>query len=229
MSIENTLDRWHAAVTDRWWMQMFTAFTRCLLAIGFIPPSYKKIIHEPFTTLPDSNAVGHYFNALYQTGFYYEFIGWGQMIAAILLLIPRTSHIGALIFLPIIVNIAVLTSSVGFAGTWLITIFMSLAGIYLVAWEYDRLKPIVFRTREDTTRRFSFMYLKVPIFFASGGLLIAFVSCAFLFHNFEHFPAISAILVGMGLVFGLGVTLHYRYMRTGKLGEEELSIVEPNV
>ena len=48
----------------------------------------------------------HYFIALYNTGFYYEFIGWAQMIAAILLLIPRTSHIGALLFLPIVVNIA---------------------------------------------------------------------------------------------------------------------------
>lgn len=127
MKLEHTLDGIHSEVTRRWWMQIFAAFTRVLLAVGFIPPSYKKIIHEPFTSLPDSNPVGHYFNALLQTGFYYEFIGWGQMIAAILLLIPRTSHLGALLFLPIIVNIAVLTSSVGFAGTWLLTIFMALA------------------------------------------------------------------------------------------------------
>jgi len=133
---------------------MFTAFTRVLMALTFIQPSYKKIMHQPFTALPDSNPVGHYFIALMGTGFYYEFIGWGQMIAAILLLIPRYSHIGALIFLPIIANIAVLTSSVGFVGTWVITILMSLAGTYLVAWEYDRLKPMIFYNREDRTRRF---------------------------------------------------------------------------
>ena len=44
------------------------------------------------------------------------------IIAAVLLLFPRTAHIGALLFLPIIANIAVLTSSVGFKGTKTITL-----------------------------------------------------------------------------------------------------------
>ncbi|HKX82589.1 MAG TPA: hypothetical protein VJL58_00085, partial [Pyrinomonadaceae bacterium] len=147
MKLEYILDSLHGSITHRWYLQLFTAFIRCLLAIGFIPPSIPKILHKPFTVLPDSNPVGHYFNALYQTGFYYEFIGWSQIVAALLLLFPRTAHIGALMFLPIILNIAVLTSSVGFKGTWVITIMMSLAAVWLVAWEYDRLKPIVFPAR----------------------------------------------------------------------------------
>ena len=135
MKLEHILDSIHSSITSRWYFRLFTVFTRCILAVGFIPPSIKKILHQPFTILPDSNPVGHYFNALYDTGFYYEFIGWAQLIAAILLLFPRTAHIGALLFLPIIANIAVLTSSVGFVGTWLITIFMTLAATWLVAWE----------------------------------------------------------------------------------------------
>src|SRR3982750_3823433 len=143
MQIENILDGIHVSVTRRRSLQLFTVFTRILLAVAFTPPSIIKILHRPFTVLPDSNPVGHYFNALYDTGFYYEFIGWSQIVAATLLLIPRTAHIGALMFLPIIANIAVLTCSVGFKGTWLVTILMCLAATYLVAWEYDRLKPIV--------------------------------------------------------------------------------------
>ncbi len=123
--------------------------------------------------LPDTNPVGAYFNVLYNTGFYYEFIGWSQIIAAVLLLIPRTSHIGALMFLPIIVNIAVLTSSVGFVGTWLITLLMAFAAAWLVTWEYDRLKPIVFRTREEKPRRMPYQFLTVPAFFALGGVAMA--------------------------------------------------------
>src|SRR5688572_1562321 len=175
MTLENVLNDLHVSFTRRWWTQLFTAFTRCLLALGFIPPSYKKIIHEPFTSLPDTNPVGHYFNALFQTGFYYEFLGWGQMIAAILLLIPRTAHIGALMFLPIIANIAVLTASVGFAGTWVITMLMSFAAAYLVAWEYDRLKPILFRNREQKARIFPYQFAKIPVFFGSGGILLGIV------------------------------------------------------
>src|SRR5690349_22638840 len=126
MSIQTTLDKIHSRITSSRWLQIFTAFTRCLLAVGFIPPSLPKILHKPFTVLPDSNPVGHYFNALYDTGFYYEFIGWAQLTAALLLLFPRTAHLGALMFLPIIVNVAVLTTSVGFKGTWILTILMSL-------------------------------------------------------------------------------------------------------
>src|SRR5215212_2108810 len=149
MNLEKTLDNIHASVTANKWLQIFTAFARVLLAIGFIPPSIKKILGQPFTVLPDSNPVGHYFNALYETGFYYEFLGWGQLVAAILLLLPRTAHLGALVFLPIIANIAVLTSSVGFAGTNYITALMLVAATYLVAWDYDRLKPILFSKRQE--------------------------------------------------------------------------------
>lgn len=68
-------------------------------------------------------------------------------MAAILLLIPRTATLGALIFFPIIVNIAVLTNSMDFRGTKVITIFMALAATYLLCWDYDKLKPI-FKGRE---------------------------------------------------------------------------------
>lgn len=217
MKLEHTLDDLHVSVTRRWWLQLFTAFTRVLLAIGFIPPSIAKIINQPFTSLPDSNPVGHYFNALYQTGFYYQFIGWGQLIAAILLLIPRTSHIGALMFLPIIVNIAVLTASVGFKGTWVITISMSLAAAYLTAWEYDRLKPIVFRSREEKTRRFKLEFLKIPLFFAAGGAVMGVIWWAIGLGNFSNYLRISALLVGLGFGFGLLVAIHYRLMPVGRL------------
>ncbi len=223
MKLEHTLDDLHVSVTRRWWMQLFAAFTRCLLAIGFIPPSIPKILHKPFTVLPDSHPVGHYFNALYQTGFYYEFLGWGQLIAAILLLIPRTSHIGALIFLPIIANIAVLTASVGFKGTWVITLFMLLAAAFLTAWEYDRLKPIVFQTRAQGTRRFRYEFVTIPAFFAAGGAAMGVLWYLIGLGNLSGYLGVSAILVAIGAVFGLLVAVHYRFMPVGGLrqtGEE---------
>jgi len=217
MKLEQILDDIHLGITGRWWMQLFAAFVRCLLAVGFIPPSYTKIMHRPFTVLPDSNPVGHYFNALYQTGFYYEFIGWSQMIAAILLLIPRTSHLGALLFLPIIVNIAVLTSSVGFVGTWLITIFMSLAAAFLVAWEYDRLKPICFYIRTGRSRNLKLQFLLIPLLFAAGGAVLGVLFWIGRIGNLQGYLRLGAILVVVGFVFGLSVALHYRFMRVGRL------------
>jgi hypothetical protein len=217
MKFENILDGIHVSVTRRWWLQLFTVFTRVLLAVGFIPPSIKKILHQPFTMLPDSNPVGHYFNALYQTGFYYEFLGWAQLTAAVLLLFPRTAHIGAMMFLPIIANIAVLTTSVGFVGTWLLTILMTLAATWLVAWEYDRLKPILFYKRGERTRGLPYQFVTIPLFFAAGGIVMAFLWKLIRLGNFPSYFNVGLFLTALGLGFGIVVATHYRFMRVGDL------------
>jgi hypothetical protein len=223
-SIENVLDSLHASVTGRRSTQLFTAFVRVLLAVGFIPPSIPKILHRPFTVLPDSNPVGHYFNALYETGFYYEFIGWSQIIAALLLLFPRTAHIGALMFLPIITNIAVLTTAVGFKGTWVITIFMCLAAAWLVAWEYDRLKPIVFFDRTDRAKRLSWQFVMVPAFFAVGGIAMGLLWWSIGLGNFGSYTKVSIGLAVFGAIFGIFVALHYRFMPVGRLKDSAHSL-----
>ena len=225
MKLENILDGIHVSITRRRWTQLFTVFTRLILACGFIPPSIKKILHQPFTMLPDSNPVGHYFNALYDTGFYYEFIGWAQLTAAVLLLFPRTAHIGALMFLPIIANIAVLTTSVGFVGTWILTILMTLAATWLVAWEYDRLKPILFQTRAEQTRSIPYQFISVPAFFAIGGAVMAFLWKLIGLGNFSNYLNIGFLLSGLGLVFGFIVAAHYRFMRVGNLETRDDGLV----
>ena len=98
---------------------------------------------EPFTLLGPESQIGYFFDALYQSGFYYEFIGWSQVIAAILLVIPRTSTIGALMYLPIIVNIYVVTVSMHFVGTPYITGLMLLANLYLIVWDINKLKTLL--------------------------------------------------------------------------------------
>lgn len=218
MKIEKTLDKIHASVTQFRLLQLFTAFTRILLAIGFIPPSIKKIMNEPFTSLPDTTPVGHYFNALYQTGFYYQFIGWAQLIAALLLLFPRTAHLGALMFLPIIFNIAVLTTSVGFQGTWIITIFMTLAALYLVCWDYDRLKPILFPNREKRATIFKNELIRLPVLSAVGGISAYVFLAYFLLNTVSMITPIFLLIIGvLGFAFGLAIAVHHKFMRVGNL------------
>lgn len=217
MKIEYILDQLHTSVTRRWWTQLFTAFVRVLLALGFIPPSIPKIMHQPFTVLPDTNPVGAYFNALYNTGYYYDFIGWSQLAAALLLLIPRTSHLGALMFFPIIINIAVLTNAVGFQGTWLITLLMAFAATWLVAWEYDRLKPVLFPNRKERPWLFRLYWLAIPAFFAVGGVVLGGIFRYLAIGNMQDYFTFTVMLSVIGLIFGAVVTLHYRLMRVGKL------------
>ena len=227
MKLETILDNLHSKITSNRLLQIFTAFTRLLLFIGFTPPSIKKIMNEPFTILPDSHPVGHYFNALYQTGFYYQFLGWAQLIAAILLIFPPTAHLGALMFLPIIANIAILTVSVGFKGTWLITILMTLAATYLVVWDYDRLKPILFYKRAENSNIFNRELVLLPIVFAVGGAVCGVIWYLIGLGNFSNYLKISLILSGLGLIFGFFVAVHHRFMNVGDLkkSSETLNIM----
>ena len=133
---------YYEAKSDKWF-QNFAVFCRIALAAGFIPAGYVKIIGERFAAgLPSNNPLGHYFDALHLTGYYYTFIGIVQIITAILLLIPRTALLGALMYFPIIVNICVLTYATRFDGTRLNTM-MLLASLFLLIWDYDRLKHIL--------------------------------------------------------------------------------------
>jgi hypothetical protein len=97
---------------------------------------------ERFTGLSANHPLGQYFDALHLTGYYYTFIGVVQVTAAILLLIPRTALLGAIVYFPIILNICILTYSVRFEGTRMTTL-MVLANLYLLCWNYDRLKYVL--------------------------------------------------------------------------------------
>lgn len=222
MKIEKVLDGVHAAAVKNRLLQLFTIFTRGLLIIGFIPPGMKKILHQPFTILPDSNPVGHYFNALYNTGFYYEFIGWAQVIAAVLLIFPRTAHLGALMFFPIILNIAVLTNAVGFAGTWLVTILMFLASLYLVCWDYDKIKTIFFSGEKKKVNLFKYEYILLPLIGAFGGITVGLIFYWLRLGNFSNYIYIASILSAGGFLFGIFMAIQHRFMSVGytKIAED---------
>jgi hypothetical protein len=133
---------YYEAKSDKWF-KGFAVFCRIALAASFLPTGYVKIMGERFAAgLPSNNPLGHYFDALHLTGYYYTFIGISQIIIAILILIPRTSLLGVLMYFPVIVNIIVLTYAVRFDGTRLITM-MLLACLFLLLWDYDRLKHIL--------------------------------------------------------------------------------------
>src|SRR5204863_3319120 len=124
------------------WLRYFTVFCRVALALGFIPSGVVKVMGERFTALPSNHPLGHYFDALFLTGYYYTSIGVAQLTAALLLLIPRTALLGALLYFPIILNICILTYATRFEGTRIAT-FMVLACTWLLVWDYNRLKHIL--------------------------------------------------------------------------------------
>jgi len=102
-----------------------------------------KILGERFTDLSAVHPMGNYLDALFRTGYYYTFIGILQLTAAVFLLIPRTATLGAVLYFPIILNIFILSISVRFEGSLLSSPLMVLANLYLLCWDYHKLKFIL--------------------------------------------------------------------------------------
>jgi len=142
MPILTRLEQHYYGAKGNKWIGYFTVLCRVVLALGFIPSGIVKIMGERFTALPNNHPLGHYLEALHHTGYYYAFIGVIQVTAAILLLIPRAALLGAIMYFPIILNICILAYATRFEGTR-ITTLMLLANLYLLCWDYERLKSIL--------------------------------------------------------------------------------------
>ena len=204
----------HARLRQSLFFQRFTAFTRVLLAIGFIPPGMKKVLGQPFTSLPTTNSVGYFFDAFFQAHEYYLFVGLAQVLAGLLLLFPMTATLGAVLYLPIIINIAVITISIGFKGTWLITLLMSLACMYLLVWDFDKIKAVFPNMRVKISTLGSREYITQASFWATAGMLVYSVFAFANVANVWDQLGIKGLVVvaAAGACFGLVLGWHVNRM-----------------
>lgn len=180
---------------------------RYLIGGAFVFASLIKIKGNRFTgesgELNPINSAWHFFETLYQSGLYWQFIGVAQLIAGFFLMTQRFAKLGALLNFPIIVNIFMVTLSYYFAYTPVITGLMLLANIVLIIWDWNELKLLVNLTPSvDTTIRlekdvlWQFIGLVLFLFTFTYRLLIARYDLVFWF--------IICTLIGFaGLLFGL--------------------------
>ncbi len=124
-------------------LNLLVWLTRYLLAFAFIPSGMKKILGQRFTSISTDNPIGYFFEALFRTGMYWNFLGWGQLIAAVLMMTQLFATLGNLIFFFIITNIFFITVSMHFTGTWLIALLMLFASTCLLLWDLNRLQYII--------------------------------------------------------------------------------------
>ncbi len=192
MSFETYLDLLHSRVRKSKLLQYFTVFNRIILAIAFLPSGLTKLLGNRFTQISIDNPIGLFFEGFYQTGFWYRFVEFAQILAAILLLIPRTSTLGAMIFFPIVLNIMIITWSLNFTGTWVITTAMFLANLYLICWDYDKFKLILpFNSGERKTFNLK-RALPIIVVWILGTLVVFFA-----------FRAINQSIANSGFVGGI--------------------------
>lgn len=141
--METFLDRLHVGARRIPALHRLAVVSRILLALAFIPTGTVKLLGQRFTLMSPDTAVGGFFEAMYQTGFYWNFLGLSQVLAGLLLLVPATATLGAVVTFPLVLNIFLITVSVGFRGTPFVTGGMLLAATFLLCWDYHRLKAVL--------------------------------------------------------------------------------------
>lgn len=176
---------------SNFWLHLFTLNLRNLLGIGFLIGGLRKINGQPFANPGQEGAFFEFLDALHANLIYYEFVGWAQLIAGILLLTQRYATVGAVIYFPIILNIMVFTVfSVGTLTPWIAS-FMCLGTLYLLLWDYPKWVNLFRRDNELIDARSIDLFPTYDTIWVMSGIIVAILpTIGFLF------------LMGMGMEKG---------------------------
>lgn len=194
-------------------VKLFVIYLRYLIGFAFVYASVVKIKGERFTSISPNEPVGYFFEAMYQSGFYWNFLGWAQLISGALLMSQRFSTIGAMVFLPIITNVCLITHSVNFgSGTPTITTLMLLGTIFLVLWDYK--KWIILFKKEhtiyvDLRNEPEDKFMNDPAWVVAGILFVCFTVAFHLLGGLYALPWIISML-GTGIFTFVWVWLKHK-------------------
>lgn len=118
---------------------------KILLGLGFVLSGLRKLPGVKFTQLPITNPVGLFFEGMYVTGFYWNFIGYYQILVGLILMTRWWQALSPLLILPVTVNIFLVSVSLEMRGTPVITGLMLLGNLFLMVWHWEKYKPILKR------------------------------------------------------------------------------------
>lgn len=177
-------------------------YGRYLIGFAFVFASIVKIRGERFTSISPDQPIGYFFEAMYQTGYYWNFLGWSQFISGALMMTQRFATVGTMLFLPIIVNVFMITHAINFgSGTPLITTLMLLGAIALLFWDYKKWLILFQRDHKiklDLTAEPEDTFLNHPIWTVTGIVFVLLTTVPWLtnYKNFFYWM-ITMLIVGL--------------------------------
>lgn len=132
------------SLKQKTWLQIFTIYLRYLIGGAFIIAAFgmgkisgnSNLINSMDHPIQDLQPIQQFFRVMTDSGLYWQFIGWSQIVAGVMLMSQRFSKLGALIFFGLILNIFIITISYDFKGTPFVTGLMLLATTYLLVWDF---------------------------------------------------------------------------------------------
>lgn len=118
----------------------FIIALRFVVATVLIPSGLLKIQGKRFSAICPEMYAGTFFSELHNTGIYWKFLGFCQLLTALLLFTQRYTVLAAIMFFGICANIFIFTLSMGLHDKTLIMAFMLTAAFLLIGWDYYRIK-----------------------------------------------------------------------------------------
>src|SRR5215213_3472536 len=136
-----------------------------------------------------------------------EFVAWSQVVIGFLLMSQRFATLGAIMSLPLILNIFVITVSLDFKGTPYLNAGLIALNLFLLAADYHKLKFLFF---DDVSE-----YRQIPLrrnFWKADVLWVAaLVLClvAGTFHEFNRLMTFAFSFAGLAVMLACGVLEFY--------------------
>jgi hypothetical protein len=194
-------------------LQLFTIYLRYLIGTAFIIAAFVmgKIIPlfdvEQLDKGLPPGLTSYAFASFIHSPLYWSFIGWSQLIAGILLVTQRFARLGVVVYLPIILNIFILTYSYHFSGTDIVSGLMLLAAIYLAIWEGDKLQYLWVEPALENLPQPTQSIEKLPVWGWAGGGMILIIM---VFFRKLHPLYLCLLCLLMGIIALLIYLIKYR-------------------
>ncbi|WP_338869555.1 hypothetical protein WBJ53_20430 [Spirosoma sp. SC4-14] len=177
------IDRLHSKT----WACLFVIFLRYLIGGAFVYAGWGKALggrFMPTGTLqlpPDHGiSIDLFFETLYRTGIWWNFLGIAQVIPGALLVTQRFATLGALAFLPVSLNIFLITISMNFHFTPVITVLILAGNLGLLLWDYQKISPVFYPNQTgQLTITTQSDQLSVPLYWQGLGILLLLTSLSF--------------------------------------------------
>jgi uncharacterized membrane protein YphA (DoxX/SURF4 family) len=116
--------------------------TRLFLGAIFFTSGMGKLTHGDFPGLIGPVWLEERL-AQYGLAMWAQFVGWSQVTIGLLLLSQRFATLGALMLVPMLVNILIITISLQWRGTPYVNGFLLLLNLFLLAADRHRLLPLI--------------------------------------------------------------------------------------
>ncbi|MFD2569528.1 hypothetical protein ACFSUS_02725 [Spirosoma soli] len=188
------------------WACLFVIYLRYLIGGAFVYAGWGKALGGRFMPagtlqLPPEQGISIdlFFEALYRTGLWWSFLGLGQVVSGALLMTQRFATLGAVAFLPVSLNIFLITISMDFHGTPIITGLILAGNLGLLVWDYRKLSPLLYPNRDGKLLiRAQSDQLDRPTYWQFLGVVLLITSLSF--GNRSHIGVWALLCLLEGLI-----------------------------